>query len=92
MPCPTCDKTFECVSRNEDMATFQCPICGTVMIKDYRNKQEAVYVPALVERCREFEAAFNPQLHTPAWHTLGIAESINLPADRPAPEKGQVPK
>ena len=78
MACPTCDHTLECFGVVEDMRLFHCPRCGTV------KAGESVYVPKLVERCREF-AQFglaHPQDSEFHWKRLGIAESINLPEAR----------
>jgi hypothetical protein len=60
---------------------FHCGRCGTV--KDGGN----VYVPKLVERCREFQKRFDEPVCTPErdysdWNRLGVRESINLPENR----------
>lgn len=49
-----------------------------------------MYVPALVARCRKFIGVIGATAPNPAlaavhseWWTVGIAEAINLPGDRP---------
>ena len=86
MACPTCDHTMENIStgRDNDWYTFLCPRCGTVRMYEAGDEGNAeVYVPKLVGRCRTFEGQFWPTGPAPIWRRLGIAESINLPADRP---------
>jgi hypothetical protein len=87
--CPTCDHTMERIdlAAEGESRLFLCPRCGTVKF-EHPHGEPTVYVPKLVERCREFEERrylvsagdFRP------WFTLGIAESINLPGKRPGEE------
>ena len=91
MACPTCDHTLEGIeSPGAALRYFHCPRCGTFVIRDATNTiGDTVYVPKLVERCREFERS---QLAGPewsstiaaakVWHSLGIRESINTPENR----------
>jgi hypothetical protein len=82
MSCPTCDHTIESIGHN----WFHCPRCGTVVLK-IPSRPDSVYVPKLVERCRQFEPALDTEEVSNRvarlWHTFGISESINLPEDRP---------
>jgi hypothetical protein len=61
-----------------------CPRCGTVQTITGLDPMR----PCLVERCRKFEeehngtASFDAEVHE-ALRRLGIAESINLPENRP---------
>jgi hypothetical protein len=77
MPCPTCYHTMEACT----ITISHCPRCGT-MVMDHD-----VYIPRLVDRCRQFEEVILPKNNmTPMaadWRRLGIAESINIPANRP---------
>ena len=78
MACPTCGETMAYVSDN----VMHCPRCGTVRQTVLGN----VYVPKLVERCRQFThdaADYVPQEAIDIWDRLGSAESIALPQDRP---------
>jgi hypothetical protein len=62
---------------------FWCPRCGT--LRD--ELASSNHIPKLVERCRRFDELVGATVSGQSkhhWHTLGIAESINLPADRPA--------
>lgn len=70
---------------------FWCQRCGTLKTETYTGTPDDWFVeveaPKLVERCRRFAPSLErlPE-HTgveTAWHRLGIAESINLPADLP---------
>lgn len=94
MACPTCDHTMEALpasSQADETTTFLCPRCGTVKIDGFRGDGSIVYVPKLVERCREFvrivsgltdeQSTARPFLLT-KWRLLGVAESINKPEDR----------
>jgi hypothetical protein len=85
MPCPTCDHTMTKIVQD----VYWCPRCGTLgevvpgdSVGEYKLVGEA---PKLVERCREFEQRLT--LVTAGdgrpWHTLGIAEAINTPENRP---------
>lgn len=89
MACPTCDHTMEQLGRVNFEVCFLCPRCGTVKVQYLANPNaESVYVPKLVERCRNFETdSLLPLLAVSGeigklWHRLGIAESINLPEKR----------
>lgn len=64
---------------------FHCPRCGTVKMDAFGQHGDKVYVPKLVERCREFEPMVyeNSVGMIASWEHLGITESINLPKDRP---------
>ncbi len=89
MPCPTCDHTMEGIGDAAARRIFHCPRCGTVKIETYTGDPNAwavdVFVPKLVQRCRDFaermpkEAAFG---RWSDWHRLGIAEAIDPPARR----------
>ncbi len=89
MACPTCDHTMNGIGHG----LFWCPRCGT--LKRANTTVGASEAPKLVERCRLFELGFQPQRllgvvdpkeaqwqMAQAWHRLGIAEAINLPAER----------
>ncbi len=87
MPCPTCDHTLECVISPADppligaLIIKHCPRCGTMVTGTQ------VYVPKLVERCRQLEKSYvscdeYPPL-TKDWRRIGLAEAINLPDARP---------
>lgn len=93
MPCPTCDHTLQAVTADVPAVggrpVFWCPRCGTLC---HGNDCEA---PKLVERCREWEVALwgclaeipiSPEVLKEQWHRVGIAESINLPGNRPNKE------
>lgn len=58
---------------------FWCPRCGTIKEKDGVG---APQFPLLVGRCRRFAETLGPSW-AQMWKILGIAESINLPKDRP---------
>ena len=85
MPCPTCDHTLESLGRSDrGDVFFLCPRCGTVKVDALENHGDKVYVPKLVERCREFERTFPPGnppsvSYSREWERLGIAEAINPP-------------
>ncbi len=81
MACPTCSHTMAALGVAEREMIFLCPRCGTT------RQGGNVYVPKLVERCREFrDKAENGMGLSPAsahlWHRLGIAESIHTPEGR----------
>jgi len=69
---------------------FHCPRCGTVKVDAFGQHGDKVYVPRLIHRCRGFEKdPLMPLLAVSGeigklWNRLGIAESINLPKDRPS--------
>jgi hypothetical protein len=75
MPCPTCDHSLHMVTDG----VFHCPRCGT-MLGGYADGSAAV--PALVLRCRRLEAMHFLWLKS-EWHSLGIAEAIHPPGERP---------
>lgn len=74
MACSTCAHTMHGIG----YGMFWCPRCGSLL-------HEAMSIPALVLRCRDFEGKFPPTDLASAkdWHRLGIRESINLPENRP---------
>lgn len=83
MPCPTCDATMEGIGSNDRGDNcFLCPRCGTVLIDAFGQHGDKVYVPKLVERCREFERLVKVSDIMAIWHRLGLAESINTPGER----------
>jgi hypothetical protein len=66
---------------------FWCPRCGTLRSLSVTNLPTDT-TPKLVERCRELEATVTASAEAyPAvardWLRLGVAESINLPKNRP---------
>lgn len=75
MACSICDHTMQCVSTG----IFWCPRCGTI-------QNDTVFVPMLIERCREFYALLPlPSVSGDVgklWRRLGIEESINVPENR----------
>ncbi len=83
MSCPTCDHTLQAVTNVPAVGgrpVFWCPRCGTLC---HGNDCEA---PKLVDRCREFEKILvgaKAMTDKQPWRTLGIAESIHKPEDRP---------
>ncbi len=79
MPCPTCSHTQAKLADT----FWHCERCGTV--SEIRSDLRNDYVPKLVDRCRGFERmmamiAIDPMKE---WRVFGIAESINLPGERP---------
>ena len=88
MACPTCDHTMQRLNGDVNMFYFWCPRCGT-LVENSRGEltQEA---PKLVNRCREFEAScyqasgWRDTSHYKRWVSIGIAESINVPTERPS--------
>ena len=83
MSCPTCDHTMNYFGETPGEKTiYWCPRCGTLR---YDQEAPVVHRPKLVERCREFGPTIYPRsVHAwNDWVRLGIAESINLPGDRP---------
>ena len=84
MSCPTCDHTMHQMGcRSTDLPFFWCPRCGTIKTCD-----AVVGVPVLIDRCRKFQdeaLGDSPVASTKTWFTLGIPESINIPAERPVP-------
>jgi tRNA(Ile2) C34 agmatinyltransferase TiaS len=72
--CPTCSHTMAGLG----YGNFHCARCGTVL------SNGAIYVPALVSRCREFSKTITGScaLHAHEWSRLGIHEAINTPEHR----------
>jgi hypothetical protein len=62
---------------------FHCPRCGTVKGSP---TPEAVFVPALVERCRQFHrealAARYAERLADVWHRVGMDKAISMPENR----------
>lgn len=93
MSCTTCDHTMDCLSPSDLVrpGIFWCPRCGTVKFQTDIPQSGPVYVPKLVERCRQFTkwvnsaglGKFFPEGILQELHRLGIAESIHRPEDRP---------
>lgn len=91
MSCPTCDHTMQLQFMDRERTIHHCPRCGTM--RSELLGDVSFTVPALVERCRRFEAEEFVQWSAekgeavirPAvrWHQLGIAEAINKPEGRP---------
>lgn len=88
MPCPTCSCTLGKLCDSDRGPHWLCERCGTVVVY-YPGDGEVVrdiYVPALVNRCRKFEpmlALVAARGDATPWRTLGIAEAINTPENRP---------
>lgn len=94
MACPTCDHSMEACGQNDRGDNFfHCPRCGTLKIDAFGQHGDKLYVPKLVERCREFRATRHPSFKAEVgifgdpvlvaeWERIGIAESINVPANR----------
>lgn len=94
MPCPNCDHTMQCLAVVDGGRVHWCPRCGTVRHNDIAHQHpdmpDRVYTPKLVERCRKFDADLGDdptQCSTVALirrdlKTVGVTESIYLPADR----------
>jgi hypothetical protein len=75
MPCLTCNHALQVIAK----MTFWCPRCGTLR----KIGVDAVVLrPKLIERLRSYERQFGLG-DRDIWYTAGIAESINLPDDRP---------
>lgn len=86
MSCPTCDHTMQRLGESGLCSLFNCPRCGTIKSVHSVDSREEVYVPALVERCRDFaDQAVNRKTERIAdvWRRTGIAEAINKPEGRP---------
>lgn len=96
MTCPICDHTMQLVGGLADRShVYWCPRCGTLRLQGLPGLQENCKdeAPSLVKRCRKFVphiSADNELLGSEriesiqsAWRRLGIAESINLPENRP---------
>lgn len=85
MSCPTCDHAMSRLGcqYSECAGSWHCPRCGTLKI-GHEDGHVDILVPALVERCREFQV-LSIEGYTEkslAWHRLGIAEAIHKPEDR----------
>lgn len=77
MPCDTCGHTLALIGNDEDgCATRHCERCGTLVVE--RITRRDVYVPKLVERCRQYRANHPVAL---SWDSLGIAEAIRPPVE-----------
>lgn len=87
MTCPICDHTMQLVGGLADRShVYWCPRCGTLRLQGLPGLQENCKdeAPMLVKRCRKFMAHISHDKELPGiWHRLGIAESINLPENRP---------
>lgn len=76
MACPSCD----CTMQGLGYGIFHCPRCGTTL-----NADGSYSIPALVHRCRNFEDQVigrKTDRYDEVWRRTGIAESINIPANR----------
>lgn len=88
MACPTCDGTMASLGYADGGTIWHCERCGTIKHDNfYVDAPAKVYVPKLVERCRRFATLLPAIELSPAkvadeWRHIGIAESINLPANR----------
>lgn len=90
MSCPTCTHTMTPLGVVDgNFKYFWCPRCGTIRAV-LMNQKEQDSVPKLVERCRQFRAKVLNTMDVPGrvfrleeWRRLGIAESINVPEERP---------
>lgn len=85
MPCETCDGTLTRVGDDGMLRVFWCPRCGTLAkLHATRDECRDTGVPKLVERCRlHRKLSLDAGDNDSSWHQLGIAESINVPGDRP---------
>lgn len=87
MSCPTCDHTMQSLGVDAQQAKrfYWCPRCGTIKTVITSCNDEIDDCPKLVERCREYAESdcLLDKFARHWWKTMGIAESINLPADRP---------
>jgi hypothetical protein len=82
---------MQCLKANDfaSPGIFWCPRCGTICGQTDIPQGDRPQAPKLVERCREFEkslVAAGMMTDVQPWRTLGIAESIHPPADRPNKE------
>jgi hypothetical protein len=78
MACLTCGHTMEGLCSG----WFWCPRCGTVRYEAYPDEPHHTS-PKLVERCQAFERTMIVVKDLDRWHSLGIAESIHTPEERP---------
>ena len=85
MACPTCSGTMAVLCVHDVVQYAHCERCGTVKATILNANpgvdNPRVYVPKLVERCRQFGETLGPGWGN-LWHRLGIEESINLPENR----------
>lgn len=81
MACPNCDQTMDSYASPGGASFFHCPRCGTLRAPWLR---DAVSVPSLIQRARDFGATLGPRWGE-LWHQLGVAECINLPGQRGGP-------
>lgn len=87
MACPTCSHTLAKLCEVDRNKYFHCERCGTIVV-EHSNAWETVYVPRLVERCREFHrqaVAQKTDRTADVWRRVGIAESIQPPGERKEP-------
>lgn len=84
MSCPTCDHTLAGIGHG----MWHCGRCGTLKLCD-----GGYAVPALVGRCRDFDAYLFGQRIRQIWAKLGIAEAMQPPESRDAhcPKEGRQP-
>lgn len=86
MSCPTCDHTMQKVAVETHGTWFLCPRCGTMTFTLPGGEHFNTYIPALVQRCRDFaDQAVNRKTERIAdvWRRTGIADAINKPEGRP---------
>lgn len=79
MPCATCEHTMQNIAEPGTTPAWWCPRCGSICTLHVPDTK----APALVHRCREMQALNVGLTFRVDWKRLGIAESINLPANRP---------
>lgn len=86
MACPTCSAMMQNIG-TDAVRQFWCPRCGTITGPFAYGEAQA---PKLVERCRTMALQMgvddlcNARELRVFWRRLGIAEAINLPANRPS--------
>jgi ribosomal protein S27E len=95
MSCPTCDHETQSFDTGSDYGIFWCPRCGTVTFGHGPHDLGMGGVPSLVQQCQAFEGGL---IRTPrdahtmqevfgglqaSWRSLGIAEAIHTPGNRP---------
>lgn len=82
MSCSTCGCSMAMIFNATRHKAYHCPRCGT--IRSERLGHEDVYVPKLVERCRQFEDCLHVNTHQgKQWLSLGVEEAIHPPEARP---------
>lgn len=87
MACPTCDHTMQNLGGTAHKY-FWCPRCGTLREgTDSKMEFRRDTTPLLVNRVRRFgtDIACKGEAMLAYWIQHGIAESINLPNNRPTP-------